>query len=439
MNVNDAWKAILEKYNIVDKVKQNGLFYITSKEINEFKEARLMTNFNSSSAIPEVLRNKKLNILPTSRGSYVIGDFNIYEKVMNLKEHASKMVFVELPNFESINVDEITSEANAINILILSRVLDDFLETDENFATFNGRMGTKEFDFEIDAINGKKRKIDVRNAQCEIDGGFENEDSIIILEAKNVLYEDFNVKQLYFPYRLWRSKVNKPIRLVFSIYSNKIFRLFEYEFTELRNYSSITLVRHKNYSLEDTRINLLDLIKLRKTIMIKTNDAKDSTNIPFIQADNFDRIISLLENIYNNPMTVEEIAILMQFDKRQSDYYFNAGKYLGLFEKKDLQGIGMAVYLTKLGEDVFNLPYKQRQLKLVALMLEHQIFMDLFDFVKSNGRQPGKSMIIDKMKEYDVCGEPSMERRSLSVRSWLKWIFNLTEIMIEIEPVRLNL
>ena len=43
----------------------------------------------------------------------------------------------------------------------------------------------------------------------------------------------------------------------------------------------------------------------------------------------------MIENLQNDDLTPEQIAELMQFDIRQSDYYFNAGKYLGLFEKYD--------------------------------------------------------------------------------------------------------
>ena len=86
-------------------------------------------------------------------------------------------------------------------------------------------MGTGKFDFVVDTTRNIKQKISVNNAQCEIDGGFENADSVVIMEAKNVVHEDFYVRQLYYPYRLWRNKVNKPIRLVFSVYSNMIYRL----------------------------------------------------------------------------------------------------------------------------------------------------------------------------------------------------------------------
>ena len=324
-------------------------------------------------------------------------------------------------------MNNISSEANAINVLLLTGILDDFLNTNNNVATFNGRMGTGEFEFVVDTTRNIKQKISVNNAQCEIDGGFENNDSVVIMEAKNVVHEDFHIRQLYYPYRLWKNKVNKPIRLVFSVYSNMIYRLFEYRFNILEDYSSIELVRTKNYSLQDTTITLDDLFRVRKDTLVKTDDNMDNSDVPFIQANSMERIISLLENMYENPMTSQQIAELMDFEPRQSDYYYNAGKYLGLFEKvnEDKQRV---VALTSLGNKVFKLNYKERQLKIVELILEHQIFSDLFDGMIKTGDMPNKKDIEDEMRALHVCDEGQIVRRASSIYGWLKWIFNLTKL-----------
>ena len=338
------------------------------------------------------------------------------------------MDHVELPDFESIDVNNISSEANAINVLIISGILNDFLETNENVSTFNGRMGTGIFDFEVDTYKHNKQKITVNNAQCEIDGGFENDESVVIMEAKNVVHDDFHVRQLYYPYRLWRTKVNKPIRLVFSVYSNMIYRLFEYRFNVLEDYSSIELVRTKNYSLQDTTITLDDLQQVRRTTTVTTDDNMLETKIPFIQANSMDRIISLLENMYENPMTPQQISELMDFELRQSDYYYNAGQYLGLFLKTTDEDKQVVVALTPLGTKVFKLNYKDRQLNIVALMMEHQIFADFFDKVIESGELPDKKEIALEMRKLKVCGEGQVVRRASSVYGWLKWIFNLTKL-----------
>ena len=99
----------------------------------------------------------------------------------------------ELPALETIDINSITSESAAICILIISGILDDFLGDRDTVETFNGRMGTGEFDFSVNTVDGGKQIISVKNAQCEIDGGFENDKDVIILEAKNVVHEDFTL------------------------------------------------------------------------------------------------------------------------------------------------------------------------------------------------------------------------------------------------------
>lgn len=438
MNVEQAWEQLLEKYNIVEEIEKHGVFHIKANQIKEFKEPRLMSKWDSSEQLPKPLKKNRINILPDSRGSYVLGDFLLYHEIPELTESINQMHFVQLPDYETLDIDNITSEANAINVLVLSKILDDFLSTDENVATFNGRMGTGIFDFDVDTVRKRKQHINVHNAQCEIDGGFENTESIVILEAKNVLHEDFHVRQLYYPYRLWKSKVKKPIRLVFSIYTNKIFRLFEYKFENIEDYSSIKLVQTKNYSLEDTKISLYDLLEVRHKTEIKYSDNMNEKSLPpFIQADNFERVISLLENMYDNPMTDEDIANLMHFgcniyngraSYRQSQYYYNAGKYIGLFEKNKNE-LGFTVScLSKLGNQIYKMSYKDRQLKLVSLILEHQIFNEMFDHIIKNEEFPSKEKVKKRMRELNVCNESQIDRRASSVLSWLSWIFNLTKL-----------
>ena len=222
LSTNDAWKLLIDKYNILEEIQNNGCYHIKASQIKQFKEPRLMAKWDSSDSLPKILRDNKINILPDSRSSYVISDFLLYQEIPELDEHVTQMDHVELQDYESIDINNISSEANAINVLLLTGILDDFLNTNGSVATFNGRMGTGKFNFTVNTVRQIKQKICVNNAQCEIDGGFENNESIIIMEAKNVVHEDFHVRQLYYPYRLWKTKVSKPIRLVFSLYSNMI-------------------------------------------------------------------------------------------------------------------------------------------------------------------------------------------------------------------------
>lgn len=433
INVSDAWQVLIDKYDILTEISNNGFFKISASQIKEVKEPRLMAKWDSSEQLPSSLKNNKINILPDSRSSYILSDFLLYQELPKVVEHVKNMAKVELPDLQTIDVDNITSEANARNVLQISGILEDFLELDLDdvlYATFNGRMSSGKFDFKVDTRRQIQLKVDVDRAQIEIDGGFESDHCVVVLEAKNVLHEDFHIRQLYYPYRLWESKVDKPVRLIFSIYTNKIFRLMEYRFKEKENYSSIELVRTKNYSLEDTSITL-DEIKdvydsIKDTEVISDNmNVEDS--VPFIQADNFERIVSLLENMYENPMTSEEIIELMKFTTRQRDYYFNAGKYLGLFQK--LKEDKVRKYgLTNIGVAVYKKSYKERQLELVKLILSHRIFRDLFGEILETGVIPDKGRVVELELEYNVCSIDVASRRATSVISWLNWIFNLVNI-----------
>lgn len=430
LNSQQAWEALLEKYNIIKEINDKGYFIITAKQIREFREPRLMAKWDSSESLPKILKKYKINILPISRSSYILSNFYLYKEIPELVEKEIQMQKVEIPEYESIDTENITSEANAINVLLLSNILDDFLNEENNVTTFSGRMGTGKFNFNVERHKSVPINIEVNGAQCEIDGGFENNNSVVILEAKNIVYPDFHIRQLYFPYRLWEQKVKKPIRLLFSIYSNQIYRLLEYKFEELENYSSIYLVKEKNYSLQDTEINNQELYEEYIQTKVVYSDNQIHTDIPFPQADSFERIISLLEVLGKKPKTVNEISDIMQFELRQADYYFNAGRYLGIFEKSQSKDEkkGIVVKLTKLGKETYQLNYKKRQLMLVELVLKHKIFNELFFHSYVQGVLPEKEYIKEKMREYNVCNEGLIDRRSGTVLAWLKWIFNLSKI-----------
>ena len=420
--IEQKWKEIFIKHKIVENVRRNGSFIITAKEIKLFKEPRLMTKFDTRESLPSVFKDANLAILPNSRGSYIIGKFELYKEFPEQNNRDIK--HVKIPEYlESVDKDHINSEAVAVNVMCLTGILDDFMEEDGMIATVSGRMGTGEFSFKVwDKSNQNSTDITVKNSQMEIDGGFENANIFIVLEAKSVVHSNFLVRQLFYPYNFWQRKLQKNVKSIFLVYSNNIFRLMEYEFTELDNYSSIRLVREKSYSLEDIDISLEELKTLAKNVNIVAEDSR----IPFVQADSFEKVISLLEQLNDSPLTMDEIAVLFGFAKRQSGYYFNACKYLGLVEKKkDLDGQNKA-FLNSNGKKIFQLSYKPKQLKYAELILQHKIFNDVFERAISEGEMPSKSFIKDRVLSLQVCINTNVaERRASSVSSWVKWILNL--------------
>ena len=84
--------------------------------------------------------------------------------------------------------------------------------------------------------------------------------------------------------------------------------------------------------------------------------------------------------------------------------------------------------MTSLGNKVYKMNYKERQLKIVGLIFEHRIFADFFDEIILNGEFPTQNEIENKMRELNVCNEPQIGRRANSVYRWLRWIVNLTKL-----------
>lgn len=432
LNTNQAWELIFDDYNVLDKIDAEGKFEITAKEIKKYREPRLMAKFDCYQNLPTIFKKNKINILPTSRGSYVLGQFKLFQDLGDFPVDTLKINKAYVPDLETVDITNISSEAMAINVMSLSSILSDFLGVEPNYQTISGRMGSGVFNFRVDTYSNSSVDIAVENAQIEIDAGFENKESVILIEAKNVFHADFNIRQLYFPFRTWGNKVKKPIRLIFMVYFNQVYRLLEYEFVDINSYSSIKFIKEKLYSLENTQITNTDLKNIyRDTNVIYTDDMNFPTVAPFPQADDFTRVINLIEVLNKKDLPVDEITQIMGFTPRQTDYYYNAGLYLGLFAKynwvdRDENKV-ISVKLTDLGKGINKLNYKDRQLKLVSLILKHKVFNMLFFKALIGNKLPNRDEVIEEMIKYNVCSAGSVAtRRSQTVLSWLNWVFSLT-------------
>lgn len=328
-----------------------------------------------------------------------------------------------LGHFETLTADNITSESNAINALIVSKILDDFLGAEDTIETFNGRTGSGSFDFQVNQRKFPAARLAVNGAQIEIDGGFENSDSITILEAKNVRHSDFHVRQLYYPYRRYADIAKKPVRLVFSQYTNLTYYLFEYEFENPLDYSSIALVRKAAYTFGSDSISKKELIQVCRSTRITTDDNYSRADIPFIQADRFDRVISIAEKLKSEyEFTNESLAEFLGTVQRQAGYYKNAGKYIGI-----LQSIKPnSITLSEEGRRILNLPYKERQLELASKLFQHEIFNFFYREYLAKDKFPDKQIVVAKMQELHVCKSDFVDatylRRASSAISWLKWL-----------------
>ena len=435
---DEAWEWLLEQYPIEREISEKGKFVISSEQINKRREARLMTKFDHRFQVPSVLARRNISILPISRGDYVLSDI---ETFTDLVESPLPIIRKTMPAYiESLDFSTITSEAMALNCAYVSRILADFLGEEDLYPTVSGRMSSQEFGFEVarKSLDSSFLHVEVQNAQIEVDGGYEGGCSLALVEAKNSLSSDFLIRQLYYPYRAWKDRVNKVVRPVFFTYSNGIFHLREYKFEDPLCYNSISLVQERKYKLEEDSEEELNLEKVQE--ILQETPIVSEPEIPFPQANSFERVVSLCEILYNNPYiryTKDELhhdfdfTQKNEFDLRQVDYYVNAAAYLGLVEKVRLGSGENYFQLTSVGNKLFGQrTINERLIGLIELIVAHKAFRETLILYLQRGEMPSSQEIVRIMKGsslYNVSSENTYERRNSTIRAWVNWILSQLE------------
>lgn len=418
-----AWEALFSKYDILNQIDINGQFIISASQIKEYREPRLMAKFDHNINLPYIFSDNNLAILPISRGDYVISHFEAYQLFETLDETITR---ASLPaHIQSLDPNNVPTEAIAINCALASGMLEDFLGEETLSATVSGRMGSGRFDFGIrNSKSDTISPIQVNNSQIEIDAAFEGIETVALLEAKRDLSADFLVRQLYYPFRVWQSRVSKKVRPVFLVYSNGIYSLYEYEFQDPNVYNSLVLIKHKNYSIEDTDIEMSDLMDVAAQISAFVPDPE----ISFPQADSFQRVINICELLESQELSRDDVTEEYAFDIRQTNYYTDAARYLGLINKHR-DGRRPIYSLSDFGRRIMRLNFKQRQLALCKSILEHKVFYDVFLLCQS-GNIPERNSIVQIMKQsdlYKVESDSTYIRRASTISGWINWMLGLIQ------------
>ncbi len=269
--------------------------------------------------------------------------------------------------------------------------------------------------------------IKVNNSQLEIDSGFEGQRAFAIVEAKNESVRDFLVRQLYYPYRLWKSKTTKTIIPIFMSYSNDVFSFYVFRFEQVNNYNSIKLVSRKKYRIGTSEIELPHVVAvLERTVIIP-----ESKGIPFPQADSFSRIVDLLTQLYGaSVLSPDDVTTNYAFDFRQTQYYTRAGMYLGLMERQQSREQGVSYTLSPHGATIMSKKPQARNLAFVECILEHEVFNNTFRLYLNEARRPTIEQVAEIMNhaqlDLDKEGHTTIRRRARTVLSWMDWIMRLT-------------
>ena len=143
-------------------------------------------------------------------------------------------------------------------------------------------------------------------------------------------------------------------------------------------------------------------------------------NIPFPQADDFNKIISLL-NIEDESLLKNKNKISMLFDgiaERQVQYYLSACMYLGLINNKK--------EFTITGKRIRGLSRTEQDIELAQLIVSHDVFGHIYFLEKRISAKLDRNDVVDCLKKYvSFDSEEMYKRRSQTVIKWIEWINTL--------------
>ena len=412
LGVNDwGWLRILAAgYDA--KLERRGYFYIGARELEQLsgRQPRLMAKHDFSTSRPWIFQRLRLGIVPVSRSEYLVGRFNLYERFPETQR--GEVRTLELPaGLDTLSLEAVSSEAVALNGASASGMLEDFLGCAPLQATVAGRMSTHGLKVRLPDLGVD---VAVDRAQMEIDGGFESLEHLVLVEAKNHLSEDFNIRQLYFPYRRFQQRLAKDVVPVYLVYSNGIFHLYRYEFRDPADFRSIALVDSARYALSSSHLDAQAALDIVRAVAPEPEPA-----VPFPQANSFERVVNLLELIALQPLSKAEITQRYDFDPRQADYYANAARYLGLAEP-----VEDTWEPTERGRRVIEQPQRDaRNGALIRALAARRVFREVLELSLARGAVASTAEICAAMDGLGLSLATS-RRRASTVARWTQWVLD---------------
>jgi len=210
------------------------------------------TKYDSMKLLPSVLREKNYFILHLGKGrhSFVKGEgYHLFEPIQETAEWPCKNSI-----FNKIG----RSEASTVSDVFNTKIIHDFAfgDTTKELFVHTARRSRTSFNLEF---NGDVLHAD--KLQIEIDGFYENNDTIICVEAKNMEHDDFEIRQVYstmiYFHNFQRKGIipqNYKIRFLFIVRvigKNKdAFKIYEYKFDDIKKLNSIKLIKNKQYNVK---------------------------------------------------------------------------------------------------------------------------------------------------------------------------------------------
>lgn len=219
-NSVDIWEHIIT-HNEIDLSQSISL--ITSKQIKESKktwkgkesqfEPRLLCKKDNSKSRPDIFKINDISLISIKNGTYALIKENIYIPLVK---------YVCVPNIIKNTNDSLIlgigdSETSMLDKMYYNGILSDIIGEKINYGPL---LGGKHY-CTFDTIIGTET-VTIKGSQYETDGCYETDNFVCIVEAKSIDCTDFNVRQLYYPFREVHNKIGDKKQIIsLFIYKDK--------------------------------------------------------------------------------------------------------------------------------------------------------------------------------------------------------------------------
>lgn len=377
---------------------------VTTKDIKSIahEEPRLMAKMDTLDTLAPIFKDNGLFLLPISRSEYLIVRGIGYHELESIGEtsivHETRFPFPSA----ALGVE---SEGVYLDYAHSSGLLGRTSGLSDLYLAFRGRRATTKFSFNVN-----NQKITVDRAQIEVDGGYEGQDGIVLVEAKIRVPNSFCIRQLYYPYRTLNER--KMVRNLFFCFEpvHREYYFWEYQFKPHTSLDAIQLVKAGKYEIRVT--NAVTLKEYR--------DVRPAKNMVPPQADAVDKIIEFPFRVSEGYDTSEKMTKAFGFVQRQSSYYRQAAELLGLVEM-----VHNRYKLTPLGEKYVQLLPQERNHYVCRLLLEFPIMNEIFLRLSIEPeKKVTKQEIVSTIRKNSQLTGSTLTRRAQTIISWFKWIRN---------------
>ncbi len=364
---HDAWNTIFDRLWILHVIEQEGYYDISAEDIKKIsnREPRLMTKVDYEEVLPQIMKNNQLSILAISNWVYRIAHTNPFIRISPISTVNSVRRMIVRDDIYTIDPFSIKTESQILDLCWVNGILDE-LFWEKSYLTIRWRLRIdSEIGFTLNSM-----RYDISWVQIEVDGGYEGETSINLIEAKMWGRGNLSIRQLLYPELFWKSHVlNKAVHSYVLLYERNIIRFIPFCILESWEYildsnteKQFQFIRSEAESFEITQV------PVREWLL--------NYDAPFPQADDFDKVVSMF--IYISSGYISKYELSKEFDivNRQIDYYYSVLSFLGLctYEKGD------DIILTDRGEKLSKLSKEELLIELAKIIFSSKIFHNAYKY-----------------------------------------------------------